>query len=227
MRRLWIRRRPTMLLALSLVTAFCVGSFAASAGSDLPDDSAFDSIPLLQTPTGTLTAKGRVEINGNAAQTGATVLAGSVIWTGAESLAAIEMGPLGRVDVHSLTEAYLSMSGNEVLTVMNRCGAITETVPAGVTGTIKLLQHTDHRVKVYRGQVTVKYGNGKERIVKAGENREFADATEVIGQGDVQFKVYCGEDRPLFALLTIPAALLPAAYGPAVLIPPILSPLAP
>lgn len=217
-----------VLLSLSLVTVFSLGSFAASAGSDVSDESIFDSILVGQAPTATLTAKGRVEINGTPVQTGATVLSGSLIVTGGGSYATIEMASLGRMDVHDLTEITLILSGNEVRTTLHRCGAITETVPGGVTGIVKIVQREDHHVKVSRGQVTVKYGQGKEKIVKAGENKEFDDATEVIALGDAVFKVYCGEDRPLLALLVLPAALLLLARrGGEDAIPPVLSPLAP
>jgi hypothetical protein len=224
-----LRASVSGLLSLSLVAALSLGSFAASAGSDVIDESIFDSILVGQAPTGTLTAKGRVAINGNPAQTGATVLSGSLIVTGGNSHATIEMASLGRVDVHDLTEITLTPSGNEVRITLHRCGAVTTTVPGGVTGIVKIIQRGDHHVKVSRGQVTVKYGQGKEKIVKAGENKEFDDATEVIAAGDAVFKVYCGEDRPLLALLVLPAALLLIERGgdEEDVIPPILSPLAP
>jgi hypothetical protein len=219
-----------MLLAIALVAVFSFGSLASSVGRDAIDESAIDAIPVVQLPTGTVTIQGRVNINGHEAKTGATIVSNSTVWTGASSHAQIELGAFGQVEVHSLSEIVLSMSGNQVTAVMAKCGGVTETVPAGMTGVVTILQQgLDHKVKVYRGQVTVKYGQGKEKTVSAGDTDKFDDATEVIAQGDALFKVFCHEDYPIVALFALPAGLLALLNGGGgePVLPPVLSPLNP
>jgi uncharacterized cupin superfamily protein len=210
-------------MSLALVAAFSLSSLAVGpeANSDGPD-GLMDS----QAPSGTLTSRGHVTINGNPVKTGATILSGSLIITGGDAFASVDMAGLGRLDVHLLTEASLFMGGSNVDVSMYRCGAITQTVPAGITGTVRLVYKEDYHVKVMRGQVTVKYDDGKkEAIVKAGENKVFKTATEVVAVGDSMFKIYCAEDTPLLMMLS-PAlgALIPFGGPP---IPPFLTTLQP
>jgi hypothetical protein len=69
-----------------------------------------------------------------------------------------------------------------------------------------------------RGEVVVKYGQGQERVMRAGEHRDFDNATEVTSTGDAMFKVYCDEDHIPLAFLgfggLVPLALIPAAVEP-------------
>ncbi len=229
----------SFLLALSLVTAFTLSSYAAP---ETPVDKVLPvlgSIPALQEPTGLLTAHSHVTINGNDASTGATVLPGNVITTGTGAEAQIEMGPLGKAALEQTTTVTLDMMANEVNASLNRCGAVTLTVPTGVKGTITILQKADVGVfserkevdiKVYRGEVVVKFTDGKEKTLKAGDHKEYKEATLVTSDGDAIFKVYCDEDHP-FALFFLPLAGLLFLVGddgnviPAG--PPVLSPLAP
>jgi hypothetical protein len=81
---------------------------------------------------------------------------------------------------------------------------VTLFLPAGVSGLVKILNMTDvgvlHKdrevdVKVFKGEALVKYGQGKEKIVKAGDHKEFDNAIEVTSTGDSVVKVYCLEDN--------------------------------
>jgi len=232
--RVWL----SVMLALTLTTSFSLSSFAASDSADAPD-SINDSLLVLQAPTGTLTAKGPVIVNGNEAKTGATVTDGSVIQTRTGGHAIIELGAPGRVELDPITAITLSMTSNSINATLDKCGqGVTLVLPAGVNGLVKILNMSDVGVlnkdrevdvKVFKGEALVKYGQGKEKIVKAGDHKEFDNAIEVTSIGDSVVKVYCIEDHyPLLLWAGLAAIAIPVreAIGGGDT-PPVLSALSP
>jgi hypothetical protein len=226
------------LLSLTLVSFFSLSSFAAS-GDGAGGEAINDSLLVSQAPTGTLTAHGPVIVNGNEAKTGATILDGSVIQTRTGGHAIIELGAPGRVELDPITAITLSMTTNSIQATLDKCGqGVTLVLPAGVAGLVKILNMSDvgvlHKdkevdVKVFKGEALVKYGQGKEKIVKAGDHKEFDNAIEVTATGDAVVKVYCLEDHfPLLLWAGLAAIFIPiadAAGGEP--LPGVLSPIAP
>ena len=232
--RAWL----SMLLSLTLAT-FSLSSFAAS-NADAIDESITDSLLVSQAPTGTLTAKGPVIVNGNEAKTGATVPDGSVIQTRTGGHAVIELGAPGRVELDPITAITLSMTSNSINATLDKCGqGVTLVLPSGVSGLIKILNMSDVGVlnkekevdvKVFKGEAVVKYGQGKEKTVKAGDHEEFDNAIEVTSSGDAIVKVYCIEDHyPLLLWAGLAAIFIPVreAIGGGEPLPGVLSPITP
>lgn len=228
--RAWL----SALLALTLVVTFSLSSFAASGAGDATDEAITDSLLVSQAPTGTLTAHGPVLVNGNEAKTGATITDGSVIQTRTGGHAIIELGAPGRVEMDPITAITLTMTSNSIQASLNKCGqGVTLVLPAGVTGLVKILDMSDIGVlkkdrevdvKVFKGEALVKYGQGKEKIVKAGDHKEFDNAIEVTATGDAVVKVYCLEDHyPLLLWAGLAALLIPVGGDVA----PVPSPLNP
>jgi hypothetical protein len=174
----------------------------------------------MQAPTGTLTAKGPVDVNGNRAKTGATVLNGSVIQAFTGGHASIELGALGRVEIEPHTTITLNMVGNGLEISLNQCGSVTLTVPAGVSSLVKVLhvrdvglwsERREIDVDVWRGEALVKYETPtKEKIVKAVDHEEITHATEVTATGDALYRVRCHEDHyPVALFIPLGALLIP------------------
>lgn len=235
----------SVFLSLTLAATFSLTSFAASEAGDtakvdaLAVDALTDSLIVWQAPTGSLTTHGPVLVNGNEAKTGATITDGSVIQTRTGGHAIIELGATGRVDLDPITAILLTMTTNSIQASLEKCGqGVTLTLPAGVSGLVKVMNISDVGVlktrreidvRVYRGEAVVKYGQGQEKTVKAGDHKEFDNATEVIATGDAVFKVYCLEDHyPIWLWGGLAALAIPFAFGdeggP---IAPVLSPLTP
>ena len=216
--RAWL----SALLSLALAATFSLSSFAASGASDATDAVFIDSLLVSQAPTGMLTAHGPVLVNGNEAKTGATITDGNVIQTRTGGHATIELGAPGRVVLDPITAITLSWTSNSISASLDKCGqGVTLFLPAGVTGLVKILNISDvgvlHKerqvdVKVFKGEALVKYGQGKEKIVKTGEHKEFDNATEVTATGDAVVKVYCIEDHyPLLLWAGLAAIFIPVA----------------
>ena len=214
--RVWL----SLLLSVSLVVAFSLSSFAASDVSS-SEEAMIDSLLIPQALTGTLTTHGPVLVNGIEAKTGATIANDSVIQTLTGGHAMIDLGPAGRVELDPLTTIRLSMTNTTVDATLDKCGMGVELIlPAGVTGTVKihniadvgvLKEKREVDVRVKQGQALVKYGQGQERTLKAGDHREFDNAIDVTATGVATFKVYCDENHyPYFLLLGL-AALIPIA----------------
>lgn len=206
-----------VLLAISLVASFSLSSFAA--GGDASSDVS-DSFLVAQALTGALTTHGPVLVNGNEAKTGATVADGSVIQTRTGGHAIIDLGSTGKVDLDPITAITLNWTSNSIEASLDKCGqGVTLNLPAGVSGLVKILNMSDVGVlskerevdvKVFKGEALVKYGQGKEKIVKAGDHKEFDNATEVTATGDAIVKVYCLEDHyPLLLWAGLAAIAIP------------------
>jgi hypothetical protein len=230
----------SFLLLLLVLTAFCFNNFAVFGASEEADTVSVNNLPAFEETTGTLTAKGTVLLNGQPVRTGTTIVNNSVLQTDTGAHALIEAGPLGRVDLDPITAILLTYGDHSVQASLNKCGrGVTLNLPAGIQGLVKVVhisdvgvvaEHRDVDVKVYRGEVIVKYGQGKERTLKAGDHRDFDNATEVISSGDAAFKVYCDESHYV-ALFGLPALAIPfivaAAGGDEPAGVPVLSPLQP
>jgi hypothetical protein len=229
----------SLLLVLLALAAFCFNNFAVFGASEDAAPAVVENLPAFEESTGTLTAKGHVLLNGQYVRTGVTVVNGSVIQTDTGAHALIEAGPLGRVDLDPITAILLTYGDRSVEASLNKCGkGVTLNLPAGIQGRVKVVhisdvgvlsEHRDLDVKVYRGEVLVKYGQGKERTLKAGDHRDFDNATEVSASGDAVFKVYCDESH-FVPLLGLPALAIPFVVGGAAAaagIPPVLSQLQP
>jgi hypothetical protein len=211
----WFKAPLVLTLSLLLLVASSLNSFASLEATELSDESIANSFPVFQDPTGTVTVVNRdVSINGSAAKVGQTVMTGSLVRTGTDSHLSVEISSLGRADYGRLTESVLTMSGKEIQSSMNKCGSITLTLLPGVSGLVRIVQASDVGVwserkevdvRVTRGQVLVKYGQGKEKVMTAGDHREFDNAIDVSAVGDAVFSVYCHEDHVPLPLLGLGA----------------------
>jgi len=222
MRNHGLKAPVNILLLLAVLVVFCFNSFAVSGASEAPEAVSPDNLPAFEETTGTLTVKGHVMLNGEYVRSGVTVVNGSVVQTDTGAHAKIEAGPLGRVDLDPITAILLTYGDRSVQASLNKCGqGVTLNLPAGIQGLVKIVhisdvgvisEHRDVDVKVYHGEVIVKYGQGKERTLKAGDHRDFDDAVEVVSTGDAVFKVYCDESHYV-ALLYLPALAIPFLFG--------------
>jgi hypothetical protein len=232
----------SILLACSMVTAFSLTTLASFDPVD-PLEASADSTVVFREPTGTLTlARREVAVNQQSAKVGQTVLNGSLVRAGVDSHAIVDIPQLGQAEYGRLTETVLTMTPTSISSSMLKCGSITLTLQPKVSGLVKVVniadvgvigKHKDVDVRVMRGEVVVKYGQGQERIMRTGDHRDFDNATEVSSTGDAVFKVYCDEDHlplPLFGLAGLAGIAIPiAAVGGVVPAgtPPFLSTLQP
>ncbi|MEK6303092.1 MAG: hypothetical protein AABO41_20460 [Acidobacteriota bacterium] len=222
-------KAPISLLLTLALASLLVSPFAIAGANEAELKELADSLPVVQIPTGMLTVNGPVLLNGNEAKTGMTVLDGSVIQTRTAGEAIIDMGALGQVVVHGFTAITLRMSPNALDIDLNKCGkGVTVTVPPNVPAVVRILDEgnvgtfTNDReidVKVKKGQVLVKYGADKEKILDAGDHRDFDNAKTVSTTGDAVFKVYCDESHfPVIFFLPLAAIIFPVAevlgHGP-------------
>jgi hypothetical protein len=178
--------RAAVSLALTLVVAsvFAFSSFAASnAREPAPRETSAGRLDDMSgAPAGRLTGTGHFTIDGEEALPGASVLSGSTIATGLDSLATIDLGALGRIELRPNTTIRLTFANNAVSVSLDRAGSIAQSLPTGVTGQL-MIQGEHARLSVVRGEAEVKSA-GNARTLHPGEEATFKNAAEATTNGD-------------------------------------------
>ncbi len=216
------RALTSLLLILALSGVFTMPSLAVvqteqSASNTVAPQK--DAIPVPAPPvqppgppaTGLLAGNGKIFVNGNPAEPGATVVSGSTVSTGPESKAIVDLGPSGRLDLQSDTTVVVTALPNAMWVNMDTCGNITQTLPPGRAGQIIIFHREKVRISVTKGEATVRYGKNErqysERLLKGvdsktfddqdkkvyNEGKRFDDALIVTSAGDAVISIDCGE----------------------------------
>jgi hypothetical protein len=155
----------SVLLTMAIATVFTIRSFASPDLGKVEESTKVGA----QDCTGTLTViAGRVTINGNAAQTGATVLTGSAISTDSKGKATIDLGAAGRVELGESTSVTLICVGSSI-EIRSNCSK-TE-------------------VEVRRGTLEVK--TPKAETLVAGKEHTYDGAFDASSAGGIDVKIEC------------------------------------
>lgn len=158
------RATISIAIAMAVATVFTLRSFAAAEIT-----KPFVDPLIAQDCTGTLTVKaGQVNINGNAVQTGATVMSGSTIATSSNGKAIIDLGALGRVEVGENTTVTLTCTAGSLL-IRSNCSK-TE-------------------VEVRTGSLNVT--SPKAETLAAGQKAEYDGNVDASSTGAIDVKVEC------------------------------------
>lgn len=155
----------SVLLTMAVATVFTIRSFAS------PDLGKVEGATNLggQDCTGTLTViSGRVTVNGNTAETGATVLTGSAISTDSKGKATIDLGGAGRVELGESTAVTLICVGSSI-EIRSNCSKI--------------------EVEVRRGTLEVKMP--KAETLVAGKEHTYDGAFDASSAGGIDVKIEC------------------------------------
>lgn len=168
LRTSYSRTSISLLVAMAIATVFTLSSFAAPEAT-----KAVVAPALAQDCTGTLTVKaGQVTINGNAAQTGATVMTGSTIATSSNGKAIIDLGALGRVEVGDNTTVTLTCAAGS-LQIRTNCAK------------------TD--VEVRKGSLNVT--SPTAGTLSAGQKAKYDSGVDATSTGGVDVKIECAGHR--------------------------------
>lgn len=171
----------SVLLTVAVATVFTIRSFAAPGLGKVEEATNFGG----QECTGTLTVlAGRVSINGNAAQTGATVLTGSAISTDSKGKATIDLGAAGRVELGESTAVTLICVGSSI-EIRSNCSK-TE-------------------VEVRRGTLEVKAP--KPETLVGGKEHTYDGGFDATSAGGIDVKIEC-EGRKGAGVLYVGPGLL-------------------
>ena len=160
-------RRASMSVALTMaiVTVFTLRSFAAP---EINKVVAADPI-VAQDCNGTLSVKaGQVSVNGNAAQSGATVMTGSTVSTSSNGSAVVDFGPAGRVEIEDNTTVTLTCVGG-TFQVRTSCAR--------------------SEVEVKKGSVSVTAPTAG--TLNAGQKQKYSGPIDLSGTGGAEVEVGC------------------------------------
>ena len=162
-----------------LVAVWCVSSMVAlaSVGND-PDLSA------------SITVSGSVTVNDRAAISNSTVVSGSTITTGesADSVATIDMGKLGRVELLSQSSVVLKFDGTGIygtllvgkVRVMNMSGVTTTVATKEGIVIGDAAQANTFTVETECGRTSVNSAVGSATLRAEGQDRQVAAGTDAV-----------------------------------------------
>jgi|HubBroStandDraft_6_1064221.scaffolds.fasta_scaffold347447_1 hypothetical protein len=137
-----------------------------------------------EAPMASLTARGRVTVDGSFAKTGTTILTGSTISTGPDGDAIVDMGALGRLEVGPNTSVSIVLTHNKA-EVRPQCGHTRVTVVRGKT-TVRSGSKTtlsQGQETIVDGPVTLTAANNDEVIVACTDTPANTNGTNTSGSG--------------------------------------------
>jgi len=186
----------SLVLAFAVASVFTLSSFAASTKKGPTGGNVGGRVgkTLLDAPTGKLVGTGRITIDGDEARSGATVLSGNIITTATDGNASIDLGPLGRFELHPNTTITLMFTPNSVQVRMNGGGLTAHTLP-GVTCRVTLMSAYT-KVIVASGEVKVNSA-GTDRNLVSGQESRFMLGSEATTMGESVFTAEGDPDRRL------------------------------
>lgn len=174
-----LRALLSLALAITVTSLFTLRAYAVTE-KGMPNDPSG-----VQDCSGTLTVKGgTVTINGNPAQTGATVTNGSVISTGGGK-AVIDLGAAGRVELGDHTTVTITCAGG-TLEVKSTCSGKTE-------------------VKVVSGSAEVKAPT--TATLAAGQKKTYDGSVDVTGSAGISLEIECEGGHKAGGLLVGPGLI--------------------
>ena len=174
-----LRAMLSLVLAITVTTLFTFRAFAATEKSKVNDPTG------LQDCNGTLTVNGgTTTINGNPAQTGATVTNGSVVSTGGGG-AVIDLGAAGRIVLGKHTTVTILCAGGSV-EVKSTCSGKTE-------------------VKVVAGSAEVKAPTTE--TLATGQKKTYDGSVDVMGGAGINLEIDCVGGRRGAGLLVGPGLI--------------------
>jgi ferric-dicitrate binding protein FerR (iron transport regulator) len=198
-----VRTAVSMVVALAVVSAFTLSSLAAPNVGKRPSDEnsgARVRKVLADVPSGRLTGTGHINIDGYEAQSGATVLSGNTVSTGADGKARVDLGPLGRFELRPNTTVTLTFLPDSVLVRMNGGGLVVHSSLSTGRCQVKILGENS-KVIVDQGQVKVDSA-GDVQTLNAGQEANFSQPSDVTTNGEAVFiALSMGRDRSATAAI--------------------------
>jgi len=157
------------VLALAISSLFCLSSLTTLANNNEISGSSEEAAVAAvgKAPAGVLNGTGTLSLNGISTEAGATVYSGSIITTGHDGIASIDLGAIGRFVVRPRTTVTVAL-GEGSARISDRAKAT--------------------RVNVLRGEVIV-MSAGANRTMRSGDDAVFADSIEAIMTGDTVFTI--------------------------------------
>jgi hypothetical protein len=142
------RNRPRAVAALLV---FSIAQISLQVGFAEPNN-ANNVAPIPQQLAGRLTTKNNqpITVNGLSANTGASILSGATIETGADQSATVNLGPLGSLKIEPNTKVLLTFEqGNAKALVLSGC--VTLKAAKGTTGEIATEQSSQGKTDPVAG----------------------------------------------------------------------------
>src|SRR6185436_6710659 len=122
-------RRRKGYKAVAVLTLFATAQIAVQIAFAAPTTPTPNPVPVPQQFIARLTTRNNqpITVNGNSATTGASIVTGTTIKTGADQSATVNLGPLGTLDIAPNTKLILTYdeNGNVKAVIIFGCAVLT------------------------------------------------------------------------------------------------------
>src|SRR6476469_3456137 len=122
-------RRRKGYKAVAVLTLFATAQIAVQIAFAAPTTPTPNPVPVPQQFIARLTTRNNqpITVNGNSATTGASIVTGTTIETGADQSATVNLGPLGTLDIAPNTKLVLTFdeNGHIKVTLVYGCAIVT------------------------------------------------------------------------------------------------------
>ena len=161
------RKGSTAIAALLLFSILQVG---LQIGLAEPSETS-TAITIAPQLVGRLTTKNNqpVTVNGLSANTGASILSGATIETGADQSATVDLGPLGTLNIAENTKVVLTFDEQKNVKALVMVGCVTLRASAGTNGEIANQQASLGRTDPTVGGVLNNCSSQPSTVAATGE----------------------------------------------------------
>lgn len=188
----FIRKGLGVIVSALFCLIFAFGTIADSGASEAKPSAPSGAQDL----KGTLTITGEVSVNNKLVQTGAQIVSGDKIVTGPQADATIDMGRLGSIRLRPNTSLHLEIKPDSYELVLDRCGCITQTIPAGISTRTRTTIAKVLQVAVTEGEVWIDRSDSKgnkveKKKLKVKKPETYYNVNEVGADGGASYTIQC------------------------------------
>ena len=192
------KKRFSRFFLFTVTAAFSVSAIAAAMVEGKSANGGPKREPEASPVTGMVVGSGDFRINDSRVLSGATITSGSVIETGPDGDASIDLGPFGHLRLRPNTTVKLVFQADSCEILMEHCGSLTQVLPDGISSQVDVKEEKLTQVAATRGEAIIDGAamaeGGNAKTVHEGETRTYSKVVKLTAKGNATFTLNCCGD---------------------------------
>src|SRR5262249_10081285 len=210
--RMQFKQRFSRFFLIFVAAAFSASAIAAAMTDGKSKGNEPAREPGSPAATGMVIGSGELKVNDSRVMSGATITSGSIVSTGPDGDASIDLGPVGHLRLRPNTSVKLVFGDGSCEISMEHCGSLTAVLPDGISSQVNFKEEKLTQVAATKGEAVVDgvamAEGGNAKTLHEGETRTYSKVAKVTARGDAAFSLNCCGD------CKVPPTLIgPPVYG--------------